>query len=118
MSYLALRFDIDADAAEVWADALMSSGALSVDIADARAGTPAETPLYNEPGSAVTTAWPVSRLTVLFSAATNLAAALAAFAEGVERHGSDLLDGDPILVTVVGAGFTSGSVLLRWIRRD
>jgi 3-oxoacyl-[acyl-carrier-protein] synthase III len=46
------------------------------------------------------------------------AGALAAFAEGVERHGSDLLDGDPILVTVVGAGFTSGSVLLRWIRRD
>jgi ribosomal protein L11 methyltransferase len=80
MSYLALRFDIDADAAEVWADALMNSGALSVDIADARAGTPAETPLYDEPGSAVTTAWPVSRLTVLFSAATNLAAALAALA--------------------------------------
>ncbi len=80
MSYLALRFDIDAAAAEVWADALMNSGALSVDIADARAGTPAETPLYDEPGSAVTTAWPVSRLTVLFSAATNLAAALAALA--------------------------------------
>jgi ribosomal protein L11 methyltransferase len=80
MSYLALRFDIDAAAAEVWADALMNSGALSVDIADAHAGTPAETPLYDEPGSAVTTAWPVSRLTVLFSAATNLAAALAALA--------------------------------------
>mgnify|MGYP006339665177 CR=1 FL=1 len=35
MTYLALRFDIDADAAEVWADALINSGALSVDIADA-----------------------------------------------------------------------------------
>ena len=80
MSYIALRFDIDADAAEVWADALMNAGALSVDIADAHAETPAETPLYDEPGLAVTTVWPVSRLTVLFSAATHLAAALAALA--------------------------------------
>jgi ribosomal protein L11 methyltransferase len=80
VSYIALRFDIDADAAEVWADALMESGALSVDIADARAETPDEAPIYGEPGMAVTTVWPVSRLTVLFSAATNLAAALAALA--------------------------------------
>ena len=80
MSYIALRFDIDADAAEVWADALMDSGALSVDIADAHAETPAEAPLYGEPGMAVTTVWPVSRLTVLFSAATDLAATLAALA--------------------------------------
>jgi ribosomal protein L11 methyltransferase len=80
VSYLALRFDIDAAAAEVWADALMDSGALSVDIADARAETPAEAPLYGEPGMAVTTVWPVSRLTALFSAATDLAGALAALA--------------------------------------
>jgi ribosomal protein L11 methyltransferase len=80
VSYLALSFDIDADAAEVWADALMDSGALSVDIADARAETPAEAPLYGEPGMAVTTVWPVSRLTALFSGATGLAAALAALA--------------------------------------
>jgi ribosomal protein L11 methyltransferase len=80
VSYIALRFDIDADAAEVWADALMDSGALSVDIADAHAETPAEAPLYGEPGMAVTIVWPVSRLTVLFSAATILAAALAGLA--------------------------------------
>jgi len=80
VSYIALRFDTDADSAEAWADALMDSGALSVDIADACAGTPAEAPMYGEPATAVTTVWPVSRLTVLFSAATNLAAALAALA--------------------------------------
>jgi ribosomal protein L11 methyltransferase len=80
VSYLALSFDIDADAAEVWADAVLDSGALSVDIADARAETPAEAPLYGEPGMAVTTVWPVSRLTALFSAASDLAAALAALA--------------------------------------
>ncbi len=80
MSYIALRFDIDAGAAEAWADALMDCGALSVDIADARAETPAEAPLYGEPGMALTTAWPLSRLTVLFSAATGLAAALAGLA--------------------------------------
>jgi ribosomal protein L11 methyltransferase len=76
VSYIALRFDVDADAADAWADALIACGALSVDIADARAQTPAEVPLYGEPGMAVATAWPVSRLTVLFSAATSLAAAL------------------------------------------
>jgi ribosomal protein L11 methyltransferase len=80
VTYLALRFDIDADAADLWADALMDAGALSVDIADAHAETPAEAPLYGEPGMAVTTAWPVSRLTALFSAATGLAAALAGLA--------------------------------------
>jgi ribosomal protein L11 methyltransferase len=69
VSYLALRFDADAVDADAWADALMHSGALSVDIGDARAGTPDEVPLYGEPGTPAATGWAVSRLTALFPAA-------------------------------------------------
>lgn len=80
MSYLALRFDADATAAEMWADALVEAGALSVDIADARAETPDEAPMYGEPGSAAPAGWPLNRLTALFPAATGLAAAMASLA--------------------------------------
>ena len=77
---LALRFDTDAVAADAWADALVEAGALSVDIADARAETPDEVPMYGEPGMAAVTGWPLNRLTALFPAATSLAAALAGLA--------------------------------------
>ncbi len=80
MSYVALRFDAAAAAADKWADALMDSGALSVDIADARAESPEEEALYGEPGVPVATGWPVSRLTALFPAAANMSAALAGLA--------------------------------------
>ena len=42
------------------------------------AGTTGETPLYGEPGEAADRTWPVSRLTALFAAAADVAAALAA----------------------------------------
>ena len=80
MNYAALRFDADAEAADVWADALQEAGALCVDIADARADTADEAPLYDEPGAPAAARWPVSRLTALFSSATGLSAALAAMA--------------------------------------
>ena len=63
MSYLALRFDTDAIAAEAWADALVDAGALSVDIADAHAETPDEVPMYGEPGVAPGSGWALQRLT-------------------------------------------------------
>ncbi len=75
--YHGLTFDAAADAAERWADALLEAGALSVDATDANAGTPAETPLYGEPGAVGATRWPVSRLTALFDAATDAERALA-----------------------------------------
>lgn len=77
MSYAALRFDARAESADAWADALQEAGALSVDFADARAETPDESPLYDEPESPAASRWPVSRLTALFSSAADLAAALA-----------------------------------------
>lgn len=39
------------------------------------------------------------------------------FCAGVERHAGELQDGDLFLLTVFGAGFTSGSALLRWVDR-
>ena len=80
MSYVALRFDADADSANGWADALLDAGALSVDIADANAGTADEAPLYDEPGASPASHWPVSRLTALFSAAKVLSGVLAEIA--------------------------------------
>jgi ribosomal protein L11 methyltransferase len=80
MSYLALTFDADADSAEAWGDELLQSGALSVDVADAHAGTTQESPLFDEPGVAIAPQWPVSRLTALFATRENLAAALAGIA--------------------------------------
>src|SRR5512135_54097 len=77
MAYLALCFDVDAGAADGWGDALLTSGALSVDVADPHAGTDAETPLYAEPGEPAGTLWPVSRITALFAADANWRQALA-----------------------------------------
>jgi 3-oxoacyl-[acyl-carrier-protein] synthase-3 len=39
------------------------------------------------------------------------------FCAGIERHAGELKDGDLFLLTVFGAGFTSGSALLRWVDR-
>jgi ribosomal protein L11 methyltransferase len=61
--YLTVTFETSADSAEAWADALLAAGALSVDAADASAGTPAEIPAYGEPGAPP---WPRVRVTALF----------------------------------------------------
>ena len=66
LAYVALRFDADAVAADAWSDALLASGALSVDISDPDAGTAAENPLYGEPGMATHARWPTARLMALF----------------------------------------------------
>lgn len=76
-AYLALRFDAEAGAAEAWGDALLETGALSVEIADAAAGTTEETPLFGEPGLPATEGWPVGRLTALFPAGTDAETAMA-----------------------------------------
>jgi ribosomal protein L11 methyltransferase len=76
MTYAALRFDADAESADAWADALLEGGALSVDIADARADTEEEAPIYDEPGAESAFRWPVSRLTALYPGAADLAESL------------------------------------------
>jgi 3-oxoacyl-[acyl-carrier-protein] synthase III len=46
------------------------------------------------------------------------AGAVTTLCEGVAAHRHELRTGDPILLTVVGAGFASGCVLLRWVGDD
>ena len=67
VAYTALRFDIDASAADAWSDALLDAGALSVDISDPNAGTAAEQALYGEPGTASEARWSTARLIALFA---------------------------------------------------
>ncbi len=90
MSYLAVQFDTDAGDAEAWADALLATGALSVDASDPRAGTPDETPLYGEPGEPGVALWPVSRLVALFPEASDTPAALADAAAALGRPAPDV----------------------------
>src|SRR6476661_3455797 len=68
MSYVALRFDVEAADADAWSDALLDAGALSVDAADPRAGTPGETAVFDERIDGALHWWPVSRLTALLDA--------------------------------------------------
>jgi len=42
------------------------------------------------------------------------AGVLTTFCAGVEKHADSLEDGDLFLLTMIGAGYTIGSVLLRW----
>lgn len=83
MAYLALSFEADADAAERWSDALLAAGALAVDIADAVAGTAAESPLYGEPGALAPDrgAWDLNRVVALFSEGTPVARLLRELAD-------------------------------------
>ncbi len=56
-------------------DALLEADAISVDVADARAGTGQETPIFQEPGEEAELAYGCNRLTALFDPNTDAAAA-------------------------------------------
>jgi ribosomal protein L11 methyltransferase len=87
MSWVAVGFDLEAGQAETVADALLETGALSVDVGDAAAGTAQEQALFGEPGAEPGQAWPFSRVVALFDPGADhgaiVAAALAA--AGIER---------------------------------
>lgn len=63
--------------AESFVDALFEVGAISVDIADAAAGTAAEQAIFLEPGADAKPAWGNNRLTVLFAVDTEVESAIA-----------------------------------------
>jgi ribosomal protein L11 methyltransferase len=81
---VAVRFDVDAAAAERWSDALIDAGALSVDLSDPCAGTAAETPIYGEPGEPAPAVWPLARLDAMFAAGVDVDAALREVAAALE----------------------------------
>ena len=76
MSYVTLRFDVDAACAAAWSDALLDAGALAVDVSDPAAGTAAETPIYAEPGEPDGMLWKVARLAALCADGTDADALL------------------------------------------
>jgi ribosomal protein L11 methyltransferase len=67
-------------------DALLEAGAICVDVADARAGTDQETPIFGEPGEEAALAYGSNRVIALFYPDTDAAAALrrACVAAGLE----------------------------------
>ena len=84
MSYVVLRFDVDAAHADRWSDALLEAGALSVDAADPRAGTPEESAIFDEP-DAPPGWWPITRLTALCSSECDAPALVRAAAGSSEQ---------------------------------
>ncbi len=63
-----LVFECLQEQAETWSEALLDAGALSVSVADADDGTPAEQPLYGEPGlEPDTNAWQRNRVVALLA---------------------------------------------------
>lgn len=73
MNWLSLTLDADAQYTEVLSNTLLQLGALSVDIADARAGTEHEQAIFDEPGAPVIAAWQASRVSGLFRADADIA---------------------------------------------
>ena len=69
--FIAVRFDVEAAAADRWSDRLLEAGALSVDAADPRARTADETAVFDEPGAASERWWPTVRLTALLGPETD-----------------------------------------------
>jgi ribosomal protein L11 methyltransferase len=70
--WLSVTLHADAAHAEALCDALLSSGALSVILEDADAGTEREQPQFGEPGSADPIPWPTSRVVALFDPSVSL----------------------------------------------
>lgn len=76
MAWLALEVIVEAEQVAALSDALLDQGALSVDVADARAGTDLETPIFREPGEDIVQAFGLNRVVALFESGTDAGAAL------------------------------------------
>ena len=76
MAWLAVTLNVEPANADMLADALLEAGAVSVDVADAYAGTPRECPRFNEPGEPASPQWELARIAALFGEHADVAAAL------------------------------------------
>lgn len=87
--WLELRFTAPAEAAERLSEALSGAGAMSVDIADADAGTAGEQAVYAEPGGAECDAslWPRCTVSALFTEPCEAAAVAARAAQAAGLAG-------------------------------
>jgi ribosomal protein L11 methyltransferase len=83
MSLIALCFTLASEDADAFGDALLEAGALSVNMEDAREGSPGEKPIFGEPG-ADRQCWCECKITALFSPASDI--------EAVVRHAAFALE--------------------------
>ncbi|MDB5812026.1 MAG: Ribosomal protein methyltransferase [Betaproteobacteria bacterium] len=83
MSWLAVTLTVDATYVETLSDALLEAGAISVDVADALAGTADEHALFGEPGEPATGEWAKSRLNALFNETNDVATRVSAALQAV-----------------------------------
>jgi ribosomal protein L11 methyltransferase len=75
MPWISLSLEVESDRAERLTDSLLEHGALSVEVADASAGTEGETPLFGE-GDASRTCWSRNRVSAMFDSGANALSAL------------------------------------------
>lgn len=97
MSWLTLVVDTDAEHAEMLGDALLESGALSVDLLDAHADTPDEQAIFGEPGELPPGMWQHNRISALFDIDQDVGAILKTVAahiglEQLPKHHIDTLE--------------------------
>ena len=93
MAWLAVTLKVPPAQADVLVDALLESGAVSVDIADAFAGTPRECAQFNEPGEPASPQWELALVSALFDDRADVPALLppALEAAGCEpNHGYEV----------------------------
>lgn len=83
MPWTSLSLTVAGEDAETWSDALLESGAISVDVNDAAAGTPDEKPQFGEPGEAVPGAWDRNVVTALFEPSVDARAVAGAIASAL-----------------------------------
>jgi ribosomal protein L11 methyltransferase len=76
MPWLAVTLNVAPANADTLVDALLEAGAVSVDVADAYAGTPRECAQFNEPGAPASPQWELARITALFNGDADVAALL------------------------------------------
>lgn len=86
MSWRALVVEVEAAAADALSDALLAHGAASATVEDALAGTPAEQPVFDEPGAGVSGVWNRARIRALVATDADAAAVLAAAATDAGLH--------------------------------
>jgi len=89
MSWLQVSFELAVPDPEAVADALLEAGAVSVDLADAEAGTITEQPLYGEPGADMAK-WPRQHLQALFPEGADAGRAVAAVFDALGMRVPDI----------------------------
>jgi ribosomal protein L11 methyltransferase len=73
MAWLSISFEVAANEVEAVSDALLESGAVSVDVTDADAGSAGEQPVFAEPGAGDPRPWRRSAVSALVAGGTDAA---------------------------------------------